>query len=263
MNLKLKRPIVFFDLEATGVNVASDRIVEYSFLKINTQGEKKELTARVNPQIPIPIESSVIHGIYDDDVKDCSTFKEQAQKIKDFIRDCDLGGFNSNRYDIPLLAEEFLRAGVDFTLDGINTVDVQVIFHKMEQRTLSAAYKFYCKKELENAHSANADIVATYEVLEAQVERYKDLGNTVEELTAFSSNSRNVDFAGRMVLNDDDDIVFNFGKHRGKKVSEILKNEPSYYNWMLKGDFPLYTKKKLKEIKERLGASKLLDKFNL
>ena len=261
MNLKLKRPIVFFDLEATGVNVASDKIVEYSFLKINTKGDKKELTGRLNPGIPIPQEASEIHGIYDKDVQNEPLFKEVASEILSFIQDCDLAGYNSNKFDIPLLVEELLRANVDFDLRDIKTVDVQIIFHKMEQRTLSAAYKFYCNKVLDNAHSAKADILATYEVLEAQLERYEDLNNDISFLSTFSTANKSVDFAGRIILNKEGEEIFNFGKHKGKKVGDVLLNEPSYYAWMMKGDFPLYTKKKLKEIKERLDVSKLAEKF--
>jgi DNA polymerase-3 subunit epsilon len=251
MNLDLKKPIVFFDLETTGVNVASDRIVEISILKIHPDGKKEVKTRRVNPEIKIPTGSSEIHGIYDEDVKDEPTFKSLAKSLATFIANSDLAGFNSNKFDVPLLMEEFLRVGIDFDLKSRKLVDVQNIFHKMEQRTLVAAYKFYCGQELINAHSAEADNTATYEVLKAQIEKYGELENNVDFLSEFSMRNKTADLMGRIVFNDKDVEVFNFGKHKGKPVSEVFEKEPSYYNWMMKGDFPLYTKKVLTEIKLR------------
>lgn len=251
MKLNLKKPIVFFDLETTGVDVSKDRIVEISILKLNPDGKKEIKTRRVNPEMPIPLQSSEIHGIYDEDVKDEPTFRALAKSLAKFIGNSDLAGYNSNKFDVPLLAEEFLRVGVDFDLENRNRVDVQNIFHKMEQRTLVAAYKFYCDKELVNAHSAEADIIATYEVLEAQLERYDELENDVDFLAEFSERQKNVDLIGRIVYNEDNVEVFNFGKHKGKSVAEVFKKEPSYYAWMMDGDFPQYTKKVLTAIKLR------------
>jgi DNA polymerase-3 subunit epsilon len=251
MGLKLNRSIVFFDLETTGVNVAKDRIVEISILKLHPDGKKDVKTRRVNPQIPIPAEASEVHGIYDDDVKDEPTFKALAKSLVQFIGNSDLAGYNSNKFDVPLLVEEFLRVGVDFDIENRNLVDVQNIFHKMEQRTLVAAYKFYCGKELIDAHSAEADNIATYEVLEAQLERYEELENDVEFLAEFSRRTNNADLMGRIVFNEEGVEVFNFGKHKGRAVAEVLEREPSYYNWMMDGDFPLYTKKVLTAIKLR------------
>lgn len=251
MKLKLKKPIVFFDLETTGVDVAKDRIVEISILKLYPDGKKDIKTRRVNPEMPIPAESSAIHGIYDKDVAEEPTFKAMAKSLAQFIDNSDLAGFNSNKFDVPLLAEEFLRVGVDFDLENRKLVDVQNIFHKMEQRTLVAAYKFYCEKDLIEAHSAEADNIATYEVLEAQLDKYDELENSISFLAEFSSRSNNADLMGRIVYNDEGVEVFNFGKHRGKPVTEILEREPSYYNWMMDGDFPLYTKKVLTAIKLR------------
>jgi len=251
MKLALKKPIVFFDLETTGVDVSKDRIVEISILKLKPDGEKEVKTRRVNPEMPIPEQSSEIHGIYDEDVKDEPTFKALAKSLAKFIGNSDLAGYNSNKFDVPLLAEEFLRVGVDFDLENRKCVDVQNIFHKMEQRTLVAAYKFYCDKELVDAHSAEADITATYEVLEAQLDRYEDLKNDIEFLAEFSERQRNVDLVGRIVYDENNVEVFNFGKHRGKSVSEVFKKEPSYYAWMMDGDFPQYTKKVLTALKLR------------
>ncbi len=262
MNLFLKKPIVFFDLESTGVNVATDKIIEYAFIKLLPSGKQETLKGRVNPKIPIPIEASLIHGIYDDDIKNEPEFKEVAQKIFDFIASSDLGGYNAQKYDIPLLAEELLRCGIDFTMDDRKVVDVQVVFHKMEQRTLSAAYKFYCQKELNNAHSAEHDIIATVEILDKQLEVYNEtIQNTVDFLHDFTNTHKNVDFAGRIVLNDEGIETFNFGKHKGKTVQEVLEKEPSYYSWMMNGEFPLYTKKSLTQIKEKIQLKKLSDKF--
>lgn len=253
MHLQLKKSICFFDLETTGVNVGADRIVEISILKISPDGTKTTYTKRMNPGMHIPEEASSIHGIYDADVKDEKKFEELAQEIKNFIDDSDLAGYNSNKFDIPLLLEEFLRFNVNFDISNRKLVDVQNIFHKMEQRTLSAAYKFYCQKDLENAHSAEADIIATHEVLEAQLEKYSDLQKDVDFLHEFSKpKNAPVDFAGRIVYNDKNIPVFNFGKHKGKTVTEVFKTEPSYYNWMMNGDFPLYTKKVITEIKQNM-----------
>lgn len=262
MNLLLKRPLVFFDLEATGINVATDRIVEYSFVKLFPSGKREVLNGRLNPTIPIPKEASLIHGIYDADVAEKPKFEQVASEIDAFIKNADLAGYNSNKYDIPLLAEEMLRAGLDFDLKSTKTIDVQVIFHKMEQRTLAAAYKFYCQKELENAHSAEADINATVDVLEKQLEVYQNLENSVEFLNKFTTNEVAVDFAGRIIKNEQGVETFNFGKHKGKTVEEVLEKEPSYYAWMMQGEFPLYTKKALKEIKEKIQVKQLAAKFN-
>lgn len=251
MALELKRPIVFFDLETTGVNVASDRIVEISILKIHPDGRKEIKTRRINPEMPIPKESSEIHGITDEDVKDEPTFKALAKSLAAFIGNSDLAGFNSNKFDVPLLVEEFLRVGVEFNIRSRKLVDVQNIFHKMEQRTLSAAYQFYCDKELVDAHSAEADIKATHEILEAQIEKYDELESNVEFLSEFSSRNKTADLQGRLVFDEDGDEIFNFGKHKGKKVRTVFEKEPSYYNWMMNGDFPQYTKKVLTEIKLR------------
>ena len=258
MNLKLTRPIAFFDLETTGLNMGSDRIVEISILRIQPDGKKDVKTLRINPTIPIPKVTSAIHGIYDQDVKDCPTFKEVAHDICNFLEGCDLAGYNSNRFDVPILVEEFLRAEVDFEIKGRKLIDVQNIFHQMEQRTLTAAYKFYCEKNLENAHSAEADITATYEILEAQLVRYNEkLQNDMTFLHNFTSRSKNVDLASRIVFNDKGVEVFNFGKHTGKSVEDVFAAEPSYYDWMMKGDFPLYTKKIITAIRLRSKSNKL------
>ncbi|CCZ80675.1 3'-5' exonuclease [Odoribacter laneus] len=252
MNLNLANPIVFFDLETTGVNIAKDRVVEISVLKVYPHGKEEQKTIRVNPEMPIPKEASAIHGIYDEDVKDCPVFKGIAKELARYIEGCDLGGYNSNRFDIPLLAEEFLRAGVDFDMRKRKFVDVQTIFHKMEQRTLSAAYRFYCDKCLEDAHTAAADTFATYEVLKAQLDRYEGkLENSIEFLSKFSTQNNNADFAGFIVFNDKGVEVFNFGKNKGIPVEQVLKEQPGYFAWMLNSDFPLYTKKILTEIKLR------------
>lgn len=252
MELNLANPIVFFDLETTGINIVKDRVVEISVLKVMPNGKEEQKTIRVNPGMHIPEEASKVHGIYDEDVKDCPTFKGIAKELTRYIEGCDLGGFNSNRFDIPLLAEEFLRAEVDFDMSKRKFVDVQTIFHKMEQRTLSAAYRFYCDKNLEDAHTAAADTIATYEVLKAQLDRYGDqLENNVDFLSKFSSQNRNVDFAGFIVLNDKGEEVFNFGKNKGMSVAKVLREQLGYYDWMLKSEFPLYTKKVLTQIKLR------------
>jgi DNA polymerase-3 subunit epsilon len=251
MELQLRNPIVFFDLETTGINVASDRIVEISWLKIMPSGEESGFTQLVNPTIPIDPKAIAIHGITDEDVKDKPTFKDIGRSLAKDLEGCDLAGYNSNRFDIPLLAEEFLRADIDFDMSKRKFVDVQVIFHKMEQRTLIAALKFYCQKDLEDAHSAQADTLATYEILKAQLDRYDELENDVDFLSGFSTQSRNVDFAGRIIFNDKDEEVFNFGKYKGEPVEEVLKKDPGYFGWILKGDFPLYTKNVLTKIKLR------------
>lgn len=264
MTLILKRPLVIFDLETTGVNVASDRIVEISALKANPDGTEETMTFRINPEMPIPLESSLIHGIYQEDIADAPTFKEVAQELVDFIGDADLGGYNSNRFDIPVLMEEFLRVNIPFDIENRFFVDVQNIFHQMEQRTLKAAYKFYCEKDLVDAHSAEADVMATFEVLKAQVLKYENkewedksgkvstpVKNDVESLHKFTNLNRTVDFAGRMVYDDEGVEVFSFGKHKGKAVEEVFKIEPSYYAWMMRGDFPMYTKTCLEKIWNR------------
>jgi DNA polymerase III subunit epsilon len=249
MQLNLKNPIVFFDLEATGVNPNSDRIVEISYLKVLPNGQEDTKTYRVNPGIPIPKEASDIHHILDEDVTNCPTFNEIGKQIAKDIEGCDLAGFNSNRFDIPMLVEEFLRYDIDINLSKRKFIDVQVIFHKMEQRTLTAAYKFYCGKELDGAHGAKADTLATYEVLKSQLDRYPDLKNDVQYLSEFSTFNRNVDFAGKIVLNDNDVEVFNFGKYKDKPVEEVLKRDTGYYGWMMQGDFSLNTKNVLTRIR--------------
>ncbi|MBM3402722.1 MAG: DNA polymerase III subunit epsilon [Bacteroidetes bacterium] len=269
MKLNLKRPLAFFDLETTGVNVASDRIVEISILKAMPDGTENVKTLRINPGIPIPLESSLIHGIYDEDIRHERTFKQAGEELARFLDDCDLAGYNSNRFDIPVLMEEFLRAGIDFDIENRHTVDVQNIFHQMEQRTLKAAYQFYCGKDIENAHSAEADIKATYEVLKAQIERYENqnwedkrglvsqpVQNNIEALHAFTNLNKPVDFTARMIYDDNGVEIINFGKHKGRSVEEVFQTEPSYYNWMLNGDFPLYTKRCLEKIWNRFHAKK-------
>ena len=256
MELKLKRPVVFIDLETTGINVSSDRIVEISALKISPNGNEQWMTSLVNPEMPIPPKVTAIHGISDSDVTTAPTFREIAKKLAAFLEGCDLAGYNSMKFDIPVLAEEFLRTNVDFNFRKRRYIDVQVIFYKKEQRTLAAAYKFYCNKELENAHTADADTAATYEVLKAQLDRYDDLENDVEKLAGFSSFNSNVDFAGRIILDENGVEIFNFGKHKGKGVEDVFREEPAYYSWMMNGDFPLYTKKILTEIKLRAFGNK-------
>jgi len=248
MKLNIRNPLIFVDLETTGLDIIKDRIVEIAVLKINVDGKEEIKVRRVNPEMPIPAESTAIHGITDEDVKNEPTFKEVAKSLVSYIEGCDFAGFNSNKFDFPLLAEEFLRAGIDFDLKKRKFIDVQTIFHKMEKRTLTAAFKFYCEKELENAHNAGADSYATYEVLKAQLDRYSDLKNDVDYLAEYSAQTRNVDFIGRIILDEKDVEVFNFGKHKGKSVVDVLEKEPSYYSWMMNGDFPLYTKKVLTNI---------------
>lgn len=252
MELNLKNPIVFFDLETTGTNITKDRIVEISFLKVHPNGQEEVKTKRINPEMPIPKESSDIHGITDEDIKDAPTFKQIAKSLADQIEGCDLAGFNSSRFDIPLLAEEFLRVGIDVDFTRKKLIDVQIIFHKKEQRTLEAAYRFYCDRTLEDAHSAEADTKATYEVLKAQLDKYGDLPNDIAKLSEeYSFFNDNVDLAGRIIKDENGIEVFNFGKHKGKAVSEVLKVEPSFYAWMMDADFPLNTKQVLTKIKLR------------
>jgi DNA polymerase-3 subunit epsilon len=253
MQLKLRNPLVFFDLETTGINIISDRIVEISYLKVSPNGKEESKTRRINPGIPIPEAATLVHGIKDEDVKDCPTFKEIAKSLAAQIEGCDLAGFNSNRFDIPMLAEEFLRAGVDIDLNRRKFIDVQTIFHKMEPRNLEAAVKFYCGKEHKGAHSAEADTLATYEVLKAQLDHYPDpaLVNDIDWLSEFSAHNNNVDFAGRMIYNDKGEEVFNFGKYKGSLVVDVLKRDQGYFSWIMQGDFALNTKQKLTEIRLR------------
>jgi DNA polymerase-3 subunit epsilon len=269
MELNLSKPIVFFDIESTGTQVAADRIVEICVLKINPDGTEEVKTRRINPTIPIPQEVSLIHGIYDEDVKDEPTFKAIAKSLADFIGDADLAGYNSNKFDVPMLLEEFYRAGIDFPMENRRLIDVQNIFHQMEQRTLVAAYKFYCNKDLIDAHSAEADVRATYEVLKAQLDMYQEkvftdkqgnqsipVVNDMQKLADFSTNRDWVDFGGRMVYDKEGNEVFNFGKHKGKRVTDVLEKEPSYFDWMMNGDFALSTKKALEKIKLRMLSQK-------
>ncbi len=257
MQLNLSKPLAFFDLETTGINIATDRIVEISILRIEPNGKETTYTQRVNPVVEIPKEASDIHGITNEDVLNEPTFKEIAPKVNEFIKNCDLAGFNSNRFDIPLLAEEMLRAEVDFSMKNRLAVDVQTIFHKKEQRTLSAGYKFYCDKDLEGAHSAEADTLATYEILKAQLAKYEDLENNVNALSEFSTQRKRADFAGFILYNDNHQEIFSFGKYKGRKVSDVLSENPGYYAWIQNADFPLYTKKVLTEIKLRGFNNKL------
>ncbi|HEY0029584.1 MAG TPA: exonuclease domain-containing protein [Bacteroidia bacterium] len=269
MQLNLTRPIAFFDLETTGVNVASDRIIEISILRISPDGTKEIKTKRINPTIPIPLQSSEIHGIFDADIANEPTFKGIAKSLAEFLKDCDLAGYNSNKFDIPILVEEFLRAEIEFDIKGRRFVDVQNIFHQMEQRTLKAAYRFYCGKDIINAHSAQADIEATFEIFLAQLARYDGVEfedrkgvksipvkNDIPALHDFTNINKNVDLAGRIIYNEKGIEVFNFGKHIGKPVEQVFRDEPSYYAWMLNGDFPLYTKKILTEIKLRMAFNR-------
>lgn len=273
MELKLNKPICFFDLETTGINVTNDRIVEISILKVFPNGNKESYTWRINPEMKIPAETTAIHGITDEMVANEPTFKELSSKINDLIRDSDLGGFNSNRFDIPLLAEELLRAEIDFDLKKNLAVDVQTIFHKMEKRTLEAAYKFYCDKDLTNAHSAEADTLATYEVLLAQLDKYEDLENDITFLSSFSSHQNFADFAGFVGYNKEGQEIITFGKHKGKVIEDLFKTEPGYFSWIQNADFPKYTKKVLRDLKVRIknkdagpitneGLELLKQKFN-
>lgn len=254
MKLELKRPVVFFDIEATGLNTSMDRIVELCLLKVYPNGNDEARTLRFNPTIPISAEATAVNGIRNEDVADCPTFGEMAREVADFFADCDIAGFNSNYFDIPLLVEEMLRAGINFDINEHRLIDVQTIFHKMEQRTLSAAYKFYCNKDLENAHTAQADTVATYEVLKAQLDRYPEqLKNDVDFLAEFSRRGRNVDLAGRIVLDDKGVETINFGKYRGQSVVSVLRRDTGYFNWIMQGDFPQNTKQEFMRIRLREG----------
>ena len=256
MKLNLTRPLIVFDLETTGLDFIRDRIIQISYIKVSPDGTEERENLFVNPEKPIPHEVVELTGITNDDVNDAPTFKTLAPQLSEKFKGCDFAGYNSNHFDIPMLAEEFLRAGVDIDLNKRKFVDVQTIFHKMEQRTLAAAYKFYCDKSLENAHTAEADTMATYEVLKAQLDRYPELQNDINFLSQYSSYTNNVDFAGRMVYNDKGEEVINFGKYKGRLVEEVLKNDPGYYSWIMNGDFPLNTKKILTEIKLRGFNSK-------
>jgi DNA polymerase III subunit epsilon len=246
--LTLKRPIAFIDLETTGVSLSADRIVEIAITKILPDGARQTKRKLINPEMPIPRTASDIHGITDEKVKDAPTFRQAANEIKMFIENCDMGGYNSNRFDIPILMEEFLRAGMEVDLSSRKMIDVQHIFYTMEPRTLSAAYKFFCDKELTDAHSAEADVNATIEVFMAQLMRYKNLGNSIETVMSVIGEDKIVDYARRFSFDDKGNEIFNFGKHKGRQVRDVLKAEPQYYDWMMRGDFPLHTKKKLTEI---------------
>ena len=251
MNLKLYKPLCTFDLETTGTNISKDRIVEICILKVNPDASRETKTWLVNPEMPIPKESSAIHGITDEKVKDAPAFREIAPKIQEIISGCDLAGFNSNRFDVPLLAEEFLRVGLDFDLTKIKLVDAQTIFHKMEQRNLTAAYQFYCKKELENAHSAEADVLATFEVLDAQVGHYEYLPNDIAGLSEFSFHNKFADLAGMIHFDENNQEIFGFGKYKGQNVKDVFQRDLGYYAWIQNADFPLYTKKILTGIQLR------------
>ncbi len=251
MELHLNRPIVFFDLETTGTGITQDRIVELSYIKVYPDGREESETIRVNPGRPIPLEASAVHHIYDKDVENEPLFEQIAPRLVSVFENADIAGYNSNRFDVPMLVEEFLRVGINLDLSACKFVDVQTIFHKMEQRTLSAAYQFYCGKELDGAHSANADTRATYEVLKAQLDRYASLHNDIDFLSKFTTQSRNVDFAGRIVYNDHDVEVFNFGKYKGMPVAEVIARDSGYYGWIMQGDFPLNTKNVLTRIRLR------------
>ena len=250
MALQLTRPLAFIDLETTGVNLATDRIVEIAIVKVLPDGTHQIKRKLINPQMPIPASSTNIHGITDEMVKDAPSFKQVANEMRQFIDNCDLAGYNSNRFDLPLLVEEFLRSGLEFDVTERHLVDVQKIYHFMKPRTLSAAYKFYCEKSLEDAHSAEADAMATWEVLQAQLIKYDQLGNTLETVVKLTGHEQIVDFARRFIMENGVE-VFNFGKHKGRSVAEVLKAEPQYYDWMMKGDFPMHTKQKLTEILNR------------
>ena len=273
MKLNLQKPLAFLDLETTGVDVGKDRIVEIAIVKIMPDGNVSSMPAKtgaehrliVNPGVPIPIEASMVHGIYDADVQNAPTFEQVAPKLYKYIFDCDLGGFNSNRFDIPLLAEEFLRAGIDFSLEGRNLIDVQVLFHLMEPRNLGAAYKFYCNKTLEGAHEALPDTIATYEVFEAMLDHYADtkikdqegreftpVVNDMEAIHKLCERRKKADLANHLIYNDHDQVIFNFGKYKGQTVADVLAKDSGYFSWMMNAEFPLYTKKVLKELKESL-----------
>ena len=251
MQLNLRRSLAFIDLETTGINISSDRVVEISVLKITPSGKEDWMSTRINPEMAIPPKSTAIHGITDEDVADSPKFKDIAKKLTSFLEGCDLAGYNALKFDIPVLAEEFLRVNVDFNFKKRKYVDVQVIFHKKEQRTLAAAYQFYCKRELKDAHSSRADTIATYEVLKAQLDRYNDLENDIEKLADYSAYNNSADFVGRIIYDEKGVEIFNFGKYKGKTVVQVFRDDPSYYSWMINGDFSLYTKKVLTEIKLR------------
>lgn len=265
MNISLKKPLAIFDLETTGTNVTSDRIVEIAIIKVNTNGTEEKYLKRVNPEMPIPIEVSEIHGIYEKDIADAPTFSQIAAEVVAFIGDADLVGYNSNKFDIPVLAEELMRAKSTFDVSKRQFVDVQNIFHKMEQRTLSAAYKFYCNKEIENAHNAMYDAEATWDVLKAQIDRYDQLEDNVDFLSNFSKAGNNnlLDFAGRLAINDKGEAIYNFGKHKNKTIKEVAKTEPGYYGWMLDADFPLYTKQCLRKEMEKIKLEKEIKETTL
>ena len=253
MRLQLTRPLAIFDLETTGTSIAKDRIVEIAIVKLFPDGSEEEFCKRVNPEMEIPLEASKVHGIYNKDVALEPTFEVLAEEVLAFIEGCDLGGFNSNRFDVPILAEEMLRVGKELVLDDRKLVDAQVIFHKMEERTLTAAYKFYCDGDLTDAHSALADTKATLNVLKAQVEKYDALQPNVDFLSGISYGKKTLDYAGRLAINDEGEPVFNFGKHKNKRIADVLAQEPGYYGWMLNADFPLDTKNQLKKVKEELA----------
>ena len=264
MQLILNRPLAFFDLESTGLTIGLDRIIEVSVLKLNPDGSKELFTKRVNPEMPIPEVVIKLTGIKNEDVAGEPVFSAIAPDLQKFLNNCDLAGYNSNKFDVPLLIDEFFRVGIEFDITGRKLVDVQNIFHKMEQRTLSAAYKFYCEKDLVNAHSAEADIIATYEILQAQLKRYEgQLETNVEFLHKFTNMHNTVDLAGRMVFNEKGEETINFGKHKGKLVNDVFAAEPSYYDWLMKGDFPRQTKAIFKSLWEKSVAAKEKEKINL
>lgn len=255
MKLNLKRPIIFFDLETTGLDIAKDRIVELCYIRVEPNGNEEARSIRINPEMHIPEVASSVHGITDDDVKDCPTFADVAPQLAATFEGCDLAGFNSNRFDLPLLAEEFMKAGVNIDLSHVQAIDVQNIYHKLEKRTLAAAYKFYCGRDLENAHSALADTQATYEVLQAQLDHYpNDLQNDVDFLAEFSRMNRNIDFAGRFVYDESGKELINFGKYKGKAIKDVLSRDPSYYSWIMQGDFTLNTKQVLTKLRLKYAA---------
>lgn len=255
MKLNLKRPIIFFDLETTGLDIAKDRIVELCYIRVEPNGNEEARSMRINPEMHIPEVASSVHGITDDDVKDCPTFADVAPQLAATFEGCDLAGFNSNRFDLPLLAEEFMKAGVNIDLSHVQAIDVQNIYHKLEKRTLTAAYKFYCGRDLENAHSALADTQATYEVLQAQLDHYpNDLQNDVDFLAEFSRMNRNIDFAGRFVYDESGKELINFGKYKGKAIKDVLSRDPGYYSWIMQGDFTLNTKQVLTKLRLKYAA---------
>ncbi|MBI2723398.1 MAG: 3'-5' exonuclease [Bacteroidetes bacterium] len=265
MHLNLTKPLIFLDLEATGLTIGKDRIVEISLLKVNVDNSTESKTMRINPEIPIPEKVSKIHGLYEKDLVNEPTFKQAAPELLRFIGNADFAGYNSNKYDIPLLAEEFLRVEADFELKGRRLIDVQNIFHFMEPRNLSAAYKFYCDKALINAHTAEADVIATYEIFKSQLEKYKDteledekgnkfkpVQNDISKISELTTKTKNADLAGRIIFNENGIEVFAFGKHKDKPVEDVFAKEPSYYTWIMQGDFPLYTKKVITQIRLRM-----------